>query len=131
LDLIGGTVTVLAFQTNYRSEEKQRRVSTYFSEDLQIDFERRKVLAQGRRVRLTPKEFELLHYLVTDEGKPLEYQWLLREIWGPDCDGEIQYLRVFINQLRRKIEPDPPNPKYIHTDSCFGYRFDPAISSVT
>jgi two-component system KDP operon response regulator KdpE len=100
-------------------------VANYVSTDLEIDFERRKVLVQGRPVRLTPKEFELLRHLVTSEGKPLEHRRLLQAVWGPDYGNETEYLRVFINQLRKKIEPDPAHPKYIHTDPWVGYRFEP------
>ena len=100
-------------------------VPAYVSSDLQIDFERRKVLVQGRPVRLTPKEFELLRHLVTSQGKPLEHRRLLQAVWGPDYGNETEYLRVFINQLRKKIEPDPAHPKYIHTDPWVGYRFEP------
>jgi two-component system KDP operon response regulator KdpE len=100
-------------------------VANYVSTDLEIDFERRKVLVQGSPVRLTPKEFELLRHLVTSEGKPLEHRRLLQAVWGPDYGNETEYLRVFINQLRKKIEPDPAHPKYIHTDPWVGYRFEP------
>lgn len=104
-------------------------VPAYVSNDLEIDFERRKVLAQGRPVRLTPKEFELLRHLVANQGKPLEHRRLLQLVWGPDYGNETEYLRVFINQLRKKIEPDPAHPKYIHTDPWVGYRFEPAAPS--
>jgi len=104
-------------------------VPTFVSSDLEIDFERRKVLVQGRPVRLTPKEFELLRHLVTSQGKPIEHRRLLQAVWGPDYGNETEYLRVFINQLRKKIEPDPANPKYIHTDPWVGYRFEPADPS--
>jgi two-component system KDP operon response regulator KdpE len=104
-------------------------VANFVSSDLEIDFERRKVLVQGRPVRLTPKEFELLRHLVTSQGKPLEHRRLLQAVWGPDYGNETEYLRVFINQLRKKIEPDPAHPKYIHTDPWVGYRFEPEGSS--
>jgi len=98
----------------------------YISNDLEIDFERRKVLVQGRPVRLTPKEFDLLRHLVANPGKPLEHRRLLQAVWGPDYGNETEYLRVFINQLRKKIEPDPSHPQFIHTDPWIGYRFEPA-----
>jgi two-component system, OmpR family, KDP operon response regulator KdpE len=101
-------------------------VPSYLSDDLEIDFERRKVLVQGNPVRLTPKEFDLLRHLVASQGKPLEHRRLLQAVWGPDYGNETEYLRVFINQLRKKIEPDPAHPKYIHTDPWVGYRFEPA-----
>jgi two-component system KDP operon response regulator KdpE len=104
-------------------------VPAFVSNDLEIDFERRRVVVEGRTIKLTPKEFELLRQLVANQGKPLEHRRLLQAIWGPDYGNETEYLRVFINQLRKKIEPDPANPKYIHTDPWIGYRFEPVIPS--
>jgi two-component system, OmpR family, KDP operon response regulator KdpE len=98
---------------------------SFFSDDLNIDFEKRAIALKGRTVRLTPKEFELLHYLVANRGKPLPHRRLLQAVWGPDYGQETEYLRVFINQLRKKIEPDPKNPRYIHTEPWVGYRFEP------
>jgi two-component system, OmpR family, KDP operon response regulator KdpE len=102
---------------------------SFVSDNLEIDFERRKVLVRGRRVRFTPKEFELLRHLVASQGKPIEHRRLLQIIWGPDYGDETEYLRVFINQLRNKIEPDPANPKYILTDPWVGYRFESPATS--
>jgi two-component system KDP operon response regulator KdpE len=104
-------------------------IPSYVSDDLEIDFERRRVLVQGNPVRLTPKEFDLLRHLVASQGKPLEHRRLLQAVWGPDYGNETEYLRVFINQLRKKIEPDPAHPKYIHTDPWVGYRFEPALAA--
>lgn len=94
------------------------------SSELQIDFERRKITVNGKAVRLTPKEFDLLHRLVASAGKPISHRRLLQAVWGPDYGKETEYLRVFINQLRKKIEPDPSHPRYIHTDPWVGYRFE-------
>jgi len=104
-------------------------VPSFISNDLEIDFERRKVVVQGSPVRLTPKEFDLLRHLVLSQGKPIEHRRLLQAVWGPDYGNETEYLRVFINQLRKKIEPDPAHPKYIHTDPWVGYRFEPSGSA--
>jgi two-component system KDP operon response regulator KdpE len=95
------------------------------SEDLKIDFEKRAVTVKNHPVRLTPKEFELLRHLVANSGKALGHRRLLQAVWGPDYGEETEYLRVFINQLRKKIEPDPRKPRYIHTEPWVGYRFDP------
>lgn len=95
----------------------------FISSDLKIDFEKRSVLVKGQSVRLTPKEFELLKHLVANEGKALPHRRLLQAVWGPDYGDEIEYLRVFINQLRKKIEPEPGRPRYIHTEPWIGYRF--------
>jgi len=96
----------------------------FLSSDLKIDFEKRSVLVKGKQVRLTPKEFELLRHLVANQGKALAHRRLLQAVWGPDYGEETEYLRVFINQLRKKIEPDPHNPRYIHTEPWVGYRFE-------
>jgi two-component system KDP operon response regulator KdpE len=95
------------------------------SDELSIDFEKRVVKVKGAPVRLTPKEFELLRVLVANAGKAQAHRRLLQAVWGPDYGDETEYLRVFINQLRKKIEPDPRNPRYIHTDPWVGYRFEP------
>ncbi len=97
----------------------------FTSADLQIDFESRRVQAHGASVRLTPKEFELLRYLVAHAGKPVTHRELLQAIWGPDYGDEPEYLRVFINQVRKKIEPNPAQPKYILTEPWVGYKFVP------
>src|ERR1700733_11792296 len=97
----------------------------FVSSDLKIDFEKRSVSVKGQAVRLTPKEFELLRHLVANQGKAQGHRRLLQAVWGPDYGEETEYLRVFINQLRKKIEPDPKHPRYIHTEPWVGYRFDP------
>jgi two-component system KDP operon response regulator KdpE len=97
----------------------------FASSDLTIDFSSRAVTVKGQPVRLTPKEFELLRYLAANQGKALAHRRLLQAVWGPDYGEETEYLRVFINQLRKKIEPDPRHPRYIHTEPWVGYRFDP------
>jgi two-component system, OmpR family, KDP operon response regulator KdpE len=96
----------------------------FVSADLKIDFEKRTVLVKGQPLRLTPKEFELLRHLVANQGKTVGHRRLLQAVWGPDYGDETEYLRVFINQLRKKIEPDPQHPRYIHTEPWVGYRFE-------
>ena len=91
--------------------------------DLQIDFDTRRVRVRDREVRLTPKEFELLRHLVAHAGKPVPHRELLQAVWGPDYGAETEYLRVFINQLRKKIELDPAKPQYVVTEPWVGYRF--------
>jgi two-component system, OmpR family, KDP operon response regulator KdpE len=99
----------------------------FVSGDLKIDFEKRAVLVKGETVRLTPKEFDLLRHLVANQGKAQGHRRLLQAVWGPDYGEETEYLRVFINQLRKKIEPDPKKPRYIHTEPWVGYRFEPPV----
>jgi len=98
-------------------------VPTYLSDDLEIDFERRKVLVKGNPVRLTPKEFDLLRFLVSNNDVALPHERILQAVWGPDYGSEVQYLRVLIKQLRKKLEPDPGRPRYILTEPWLGYRF--------
>jgi two-component system KDP operon response regulator KdpE len=92
-------------------------------EDLSIDFVSRTVKLNGQPVKLTVTEYSLLSILIRNEGKVLTHQYLLRQVWGPNFQHESQYLRVFIAQLRKKIEADPNRPKHIITESGVGYRF--------
>jgi two-component system KDP operon response regulator KdpE len=91
--------------------------------ELEINFGSRRVVAMGQEVRLTRKEFDLLQYLATNPNTPVPHRRLLQTIWGPDYGNEVVYLRVFINQLRKKIEPEPAKPRYILTEPCVGYQF--------
>jgi two-component system KDP operon response regulator KdpE len=93
------------------------------SGDLRIDFDRRLVTRAGEEVRLTPTEFDLLKTLAGHAGRVLTHGYLLRTVWGPEYEQESQLLRVFVGQLRRKIELDPSRPRYIVTDPGVGYRF--------
>jgi two-component system, OmpR family, KDP operon response regulator KdpE len=101
------------------------KLPPFVSKDLSIDFEARRVTARRREVHLTPKEFDVLRQLVANQGKPLTHRRLLQSVWGPDYGDEPEYLRVTINQLRRKIEPDPAHPRFILTEPWVGYRFEP------
>ena len=89
---------------------------------VEVDFDSRQVLARGRRMRLTPKEFELLRYLVAHPNKTLTHRELLQAVWGPDYGDQVDYLRVFVNQLRKKIEPKPSEPTFLLTEPWVGYR---------
>ena len=89
---------------------------------VQVDFDARQVTARGRTVRLTPKEFELLRYLVGHANKTLSHRELLQAVWGPDYGDQVDYLRVFVNQLRKKIEPKPSSPAFLLTEPWVGYR---------
>jgi two-component system KDP operon response regulator KdpE len=91
--------------------------------DLEINFVQRRVTTGGKQVRLTPKELDLLQYLATHPNVPLAHARLLQSVWGPDYGDEVEYLRVFINQLRKKIERDPSKPRYLITEPWVGYRF--------
>jgi len=98
--------------------------------DLVVDLGRRVVTVAGREVKLTPKQYDLLRTLVAHAGKVLTHQQLLRQVWGPGYSEEAQYLRVYIGQLRQKIEPDPARPRYVLTEPGVGYRLrDPDETS--
>jgi two-component system KDP operon response regulator KdpE len=90
---------------------------------LEVDFTNRRVVAGGIPVRLTPTEFDILRYLVSQANKPVPHKRLLQAIWGPEYGEQIEYLRVFINQLRKKIEPAGGKPVFIATEPRIGYRF--------
>jgi two-component system KDP operon response regulator KdpE len=89
---------------------------------VEVDFDTRHVIARGRNVRLTPKEFDLLRYLVAHANKVLPHRELLQAVWGPDYGDQVDYLRVFVNQLRKKIEAKPSTPTYLLTEPWVGYR---------
>ncbi len=91
--------------------------------DLEINPTTRTVKISGREVRMTPKEFDLLHYLATNANVPIAHTKLLQAIWGPDYGDEVEYLRTFINQVRKKIEKDPAHPKHVITEPWVGYKF--------
>lgn len=92
------------------------------SGDLSVDLVRRIVTVGGREVKLSPKEYDILQQLVIHAGKVLTHKHLLREVWGFQTGGDIQYLRVYIRQLRQKLEADPEQPKHILTEAGVGYR---------
>ncbi|HEY0405947.1 MAG TPA: response regulator transcription factor [Pyrinomonadaceae bacterium] len=93
--------------------------------DFRIDLENRGVTVRGREVHLTPKEFDLMVYLVSHSGKVLTHRTLLTAIWGGESVEQTEYLRVFVGQLRKKIEAAPAAPRYILTEPWVGYRFNP------
>ena len=99
------------------------KLTSFTAKDFSVDFEARRVTVKGRDVHLTPKEFELLRHLITNAGKPITHRRLLQAVWGPDYGDEPEYLRVMINQLRKKIESDPKHPALILTEPWVGYRF--------
>jgi len=92
-------------------------------DNLAIDLTTRIVTVDNQQVKLTATEYSLLTLLAKNDGKVLTHQYILRSIWGPGYTEQSQYLRVFVGQLRKKIEPNPNNPKFILTESGIGYRF--------
>jgi two-component system KDP operon response regulator KdpE len=94
--------------------------------NIELDPARRLVRRAGEPVHLTPKEFDLLRYLMAHAGLPITHARLLHAVWGPEYGGELEYLRTFVRQLRKKLEDDPADPAYLLTDSHIGYRFTEA-----
>jgi two-component system KDP operon response regulator KdpE len=107
-------------RTGFATSTMPERLS---APDLEINFAERRVIAGGRQVRLTPTEFDILRYLVANANKPVPHRRLLQAIWGPEHGDQVEYLRVFINQLRKKIEPPGNRPAFIQTEPRIGYRF--------
>ena len=95
---------------------------SYRLEEIEINLATRRVISKGREIRLTPKEFDLLRYLLANPNLPIPHTRLLQAVWGPDYGDQVEYLRVFVNQLRKKIEPDPSHPRYLLTEPWVGYR---------
>jgi len=91
--------------------------------ELSVNFDRREVRLTGEAVKLTPTEYDLLKYMIEHAGKVLTHRMLLTAVWGPAYSDQAQYLRVFVGQLRKKLEKDPARPRYILTDPGVGYRF--------
>lgn len=95
--------------------------------DVEIHPARRLVLKAGEPIHLTPKEFDLLHYLMSHAGLPVTRARLLSAVWGPECVNQLEYLRTLVRQLRKKLKDDGEHPKYLLTDSHVGYHFlDPS-----
>jgi len=101
-------------------------VSSFDVGDFRIDLDARRVHIHGNEVRLTPKEFDLFVYLARHPNRVLTHRTLLEAVWGEASQEQPEYLRVFMGQLRKKLETDPSNPKYLVTEPWVGYRFNPA-----
>lgn len=92
-------------------------------DEVQVNLSSHELRVRGDAVRLTPKEFELLRYFLLNPDVPIPHAKLLQAVWGPDYGDQVEYLHVFTNQLRKKIEPDPSRPRYLVTEPRVGYRF--------
>lgn len=108
---------------NVNGSNGQTRRAIFTYENLVIDFDRHEVTIDGEWVYLSPTEFRLLSVFVQHQGRMLSHEFLLREVWGPEYINEIDYLRLYISYLRRKIEADPSKPGMIHNEWGIGYRF--------
>ena len=100
-----------------------RGTITYSDDYLTVDISEQKVIVQGKRVKLTPKEFRLLALLVENAGRILTHKQMLENVWGWEYIDDIDYVRIYISHLRQKIEPNPSQPRYILTEPGVGYYF--------
>jgi two-component system KDP operon response regulator KdpE len=110
-------------RTALRQTQLSPTVQKLEFDNLSIDLTSRIVTLDGEPLKLTATEYSLLTLLAKNDGKVLTHQYILKQIWGPGYTQQSQYLRVFVGQLRKKIEPNPNNPKFILTESGIGYRF--------
>lgn len=108
-----------------QAETRSVRQEEVSSGELTVDFEHRRVTLKGEPVKLTPTEYSLLEQLVTHPDKVLTHRELLSTVWGAEYRDETEYLRVYLGRLRRKLEDDPANPRYLLTEAGVGYRFNP------
>jgi len=110
-----------------RTQMEQNPKAVLQAGALEIDLDRRMLRRAGKQVHLSPKEFDLLAYLMQNLDAPVTHVKLLRAVWGPEYGGELEYLRSYVKMLRKKIETDPARPEYILTEPWVGYRFcDPS-----
>ena len=100
-------------------------IASFDAGDFRIDLEGRRVHVHGNEVRLTPKEFDLFVYMARHPNRVITHRTLLEAVWGEASQEQPEYLRVFMGQLRKKLEPDPSNPRYLVTEPWVGYRFNP------
>ena len=110
-------------RTALRQTQNTATVQKLEFDNLVIDLTTRNVTVDNELIKLTATEYSLLTLLAKNDGKVLTHQYILKNIWGPGYTQQSQYLRVFVGQLRKKIEPNPNNPKFILTESGIGYRF--------
>jgi two-component system, OmpR family, KDP operon response regulator KdpE len=120
IDELMARIRAVLRRTGFATDTTPHHIST---PDLEVNFDERRVIAHGALVRLTPTEFDILRYLVSQANKPVPHRRILQAIWGPEYGDQIEYLRVFINQLRKKIEPPGAKPTFITTEPRIGYRF--------
>jgi len=117
---------VRATLRRFSSNPAEETPSILSDGDFQIDLAAHKVSVRGEEMHLTPKEFDLLVFLFQNRGKVVTHRAILTAIWGGNFTEQTEYLRVFLGQLRKKIEENPSTPKYIVTEPWVGYRFNPS-----
>jgi two-component system, OmpR family, KDP operon response regulator KdpE len=119
------TARVRANLRRARTEPTEKDNVTYADDYLSVNLDQRRVTVNGEPVKLTPTEYRLMAYLVKNKGRVLEFRQILQNVWGFEYIDDIDYLRVYIWHLRRKIERDPKNPEYLLNELNTGYRFEP------
>jgi len=119
---IGELLARLRVALRHRAAKQSDGDPIFQNGDLKVDLARREVTCAGQPIHLTPNEYRLLSILVKYAGRVLTHRQLLKEIWGPGSSQETHYLRVYMNQLRQKLETDPAQPRYLITESGIGYR---------
>lgn len=110
-----------------RLPDLEEEKSKFIAGDFEVDLAAHTIFLKGEEIHLTPKEFELLTFLMKNHGKVLTHRTLLGAVWGGDFTEQNEYLRVFVGNLRKKIEPNVSAPQYIQTEPWVGYRFNPSI----
>jgi two-component system KDP operon response regulator KdpE len=108
-----------------RRGPNEPEAASFDAGDFRIDLDARRVHARGQEIRLTPKEFDLFVYMARHPNRVITHRTLLEAVWGEASQEQPEYLRVFMGQLRKKLEPDPSNPRYLVTEPWVGYRFNP------
>ncbi len=108
-----------------RRSREAESARSYDVGNFRVDLEDHQILTGGEVIRLTPKEFDLLSYMIINHDRVLTHHALLGKVWGGEYTGQTEYLRVFVGNLRKKIEPDPAKPRHIITEPWVGYRFIP------
>src|SRR3954469_3761248 len=121
-----GTEELLArVRASLRRSTADTEVASFDVGDFRVDIDARRVHVRGNEVRLTPKEFELFVYMARHPNRVLGHRTLLEAVWGEASQEQPEYLRVFMGQLRKKLEPDPSNPRYLVTEPWVGYKLNP------
>ena len=128
---VGGKELVARVRAILRRAElpsslEEKRGITYSDDFLTVDVAERKIMVNGKRVKLTPREFRLLALLIENAGRILTHKQILEKVWGWEYIDDLDYVRIYISHLRQKIEPDPTLPKYILTEPGVGYHFQEA-----
>jgi len=119
---VGELLARIRAALRHRTQRKSAEISILRVCDLELDGERHRATRSGARLKFTPREFNLLFFLAKHAGRVLTHKQILTALWGPGHSEDTQYLRVYINQLRRKVEDCPDDPRYILTEPGIGYR---------